>query len=293
MIGNPLVLTYFNYTLEDAIDILAELGCDALEVCPPDVKMCKTDAMRRQFADYCAAKGLPMVRYQLGLPSFFFDPLEPGWGGVSNPAPSEAAPAPSDSPAPSEAAIVESYKKEIDIAASFGANQMMTWEGRKSNAWSSGDVHGWVLDSTLKIFKPVVDYAKSRNISLSVEVHPFSVGADLDFLVKLCDSLDPDYFGVAYDCAHFAVAMPDGYIDAIYKLGKRIKHLHFCDSDKVTSEMHFPVGKGCLDLDAMVRALKEVGFSGTVMADTWLYPLQREAISSCVDFLREAFPRKD
>ena len=102
----------------------------------------------------------------------------------------------------------------------------------------------------------------------------------------LCDRLDPEYFGVTYDCSHFAVGLPDGYIDAILTLGSRIKHLHFCDGDKCSSEVHFPPGKGCLDLQGIVDALKRVRFNGTFMADMWLYPLPEEAARISVPYMR-------
>jgi len=52
--------------------------------------------------------------------------------------------------------------------------------------------------------------------------------------------------------------------------------VHFSDSDKVSSELHFAPGTGCLDLDGIVNALKQVGFHGTVMLDLWLYPLPEQ-----------------
>ena len=114
-----------------------------------------------------------------------------------------------------------------------------------------------------------------------------TLGIDLDFMIKLCDSLDSKYFGVTYDCCHFAIGLPDGYIDAILKLGKRIKHLHFSDSDKKSSELHFPPGKGCLDLPGIVKALKQVNFKGTAMLDVWLYPMPEEGSRIGIPYLHK------
>jgi sugar phosphate isomerase/epimerase len=96
---------------------------------------------------------------------------------------------------------------------------------------------------------------------------------DLDFLIELCDRLDPEWFGVTYDCCHFGVGKPNDYIDAIARLGNRIKHVHFSDSDQKSSELHFAIGKGTLKLDEITSALKAIHFQGTMMLDLWLYPL--------------------
>jgi len=72
------------------------------------------------------------------------------------------------------------------------------------------------------------------------------------------------------------VGLPNGYIDAIGRLGRRIHHVHFSDSDQVSSEVHYAPGTGCLDLPGIVAALKESGFRGTMMLDLWLYPFPEE-----------------
>jgi sugar phosphate isomerase/epimerase len=104
--------------------------------------------------------------------------------------------------------------------------------------------------------------------------------------MQLCDRLDSPDFGVVYDCCHFGVGLPDHYIDAIRRLGRRIHHVHFSDSDKVSSELHYAPGTGCLDLSGIVAALKEIGFDGTMMLDLWLYPLPEEGSRIGVPFVR-------
>lgn len=255
--------TTTRYAFEDALRLMAEVGYKGIELCEPDIRLCKTDEMRRQVAEHISSFGLSLVRYNVAAADYF-GPLNSR---------EDSRP------------VLEGLMKDIDIAASLGVRQLLTWEGLPPKACASEDIHGWILEETVGIFREAVDYAKHRDISISVEVHPYTLGIDLDFLTKLCDSLDPDYFGVTYDCAHFGVGLPDGYIQAIRRLGGRIKHLHFSDSDKRSSEVHFPLGKGCLDLDGIVEALKEVGFSGTVMLDTWLYPLALEASRVGVPYL--------
>jgi sugar phosphate isomerase/epimerase len=114
---------------------------------------------------------------------------------------------------------------------------------------------------------------------------------DLDFLTKLCDSLDPMSFGVLYDSCHFGVGKPAGYIEAIRVLGKRIKYVHLSDSDLRTSELHYPLGKGNLDIDGLVDAFLEIGFSGQISLDTFGYPMPEEAARIGIPVLKKVLGR--
>ena len=85
----------------------------------------------------------------------------------------------------------------------------------------------------------------------------------------------PGLFGVLYDSCHFGVGKPSGYIEAIRILGSRIRYIHLSDSDQRTSELHYPLGKGRLDIDGVLGALSEVDFSGQISLDTFGYPHAR------------------
>jgi sugar phosphate isomerase/epimerase len=81
--------------------------------------------------------------------------------------------------------------------------------------------------------------------------------------------------------------LPQGYVQAIAALGPRLHHVHFCDSDQTSSELHFPPGRGRLDLPAIVQALKAIHFQGSVMLDLWLYPLPEAGTRLGVPYVRD------
>ena len=262
IIGNPMVFPQL--PIEDALERMRELGYEGIEVVDSAFESCRTEALKGQFAARVQALGLTLVRYNTA-DADYFTPL----------AHAEDWPR-----------IVEGLQRDIDTTAALGLQQLLTWEGRPPPGATREAIHGWVLDATTHLFEAAIDYARSRAVRLSVEVHPFTMGIDTEFLVKLCDRLDPEYFGVTYDCCHIGVGLPDGYIEAIHTLGQRIKHLHFSDSDQCSSELHFAPGTGCLDLPGIVRALREVGFQGTCMLDLWLYPFPLEGSRRGVPYLR-------
>ncbi len=120
---------------------------------------------------------------------------------------------------------------------------------------------------------------------------PFTLGMDVEFIKQLCDRLSREHFGILFDFCHFGVGKPTSYVQAIYELGDRIQHLHYSDSDQQTSELHFPPGKGKLDLEAMDRALRDIGFRGTSTLDLYGYPLPEQGYRWGLPRYREGLER--
>jgi len=265
LIGNPMC--FVGYPPEEALVRMRDLGIDGVELCAPTLESCKTPDMLRRFAAYIESLGMSLVRYNVAGAAYF-GPLEPGddWRD-----------------------ILTGLKRDIDRARAMGVSQLMTWEGRPPKQATKEDIHGWCFDVSERLFGEALDHAGSVDVEITIEVHPFTYGIDLDWMLRLCDALDSPRFSVTYDSCHFAVGLPgNGYLDAIQTLGERIGHVHLTDSDQVSSEVHFPIGHGCLDMDGIVSKLKAIGFKGTMMLDTWLYPLPVEATRVGVPFARRA-----
>jgi len=267
VIGNPMI--FRQLPLEMALRKMVELGYDALELWPPQIRECRTPALRRRLAEHVASLGLRLVRLNAADPDYF-----------------KVLGSPADVPA-----VLAGLKADIDAAAELGMSQLLSYEGRRPANATRDEIFGWVLDGTVRLFEQALRHAAARGVSLSIEVHPFTLGIDLDWLVALCDRLDSPHFGVVYDCCHFGVGLPQGYVEAVRRLGHRIHHVHFSDSDQVSSELHYAPGTGRLDLSGIVAALKEIGFHGTMMLDLWLYPFPEEGsrigVSYVADVLRQ------
>ena len=263
VIGNPMI--FLKYPLEEALRSLVKFGFDGVELWPPQIEVCKTEVLRKQLAEHVSALGLSLVGLNCAAPPYF-----------------EALESPDDIEG-----IVQGLKQDIDIAASMGMSQLLSWDGRRLESMTDTDLHGWVLDETVNIFREAVAYAETKGITITVEIHPFTVGIDLDFACKLYDRIDSPSFGITYDSCHFAVGLPDGYIDAIPKLGHRINNVHFADSDKHSSELHFAPGTGCLDLDRIVAELKAIHYQGPMMLDLWLYPFPEQGSIIGMPYIRE------
>ncbi|MBX3011722.1 MAG: sugar phosphate isomerase/epimerase [Caldilineaceae bacterium] len=263
IIGNPMI--FRQYPLDRAVRMLPELGYQGAELWAPQIAICKTAALRHQLADFVQSTGLTLTGVNAADADYF-----------------SALAAPGDLEA-----VLAGLQRDIDLVHTLGGDYLLTWEGRKPAGATHDERFGWLLDTTVDLFRAAVAYAQRKQVKLFVEVHPYTLGIDLDFLIRLCDRVDSDAFGVTYDCCHFGVGLPNHYIDAIYRLEHRIKHLHFSDSDKVSSELHFAPGTGGLDLEGILNALRTIHFQGPVMLDLWLYPFPEEGSRLGLAYLQD------
>lgn len=261
IIANPMV--FRQQPLEEAIEKVRSFGFRQLELWPLQLTDVSTPRLRTRFAEYLASRDLKPLRLNCADRAYF-----PGWGA--------------DFTCPT---ALDGLRRDIDAATEMGMKQVLTWEGRPPEILSREAKFGPLLDAATKLLGDALAHAKSQGISLSIEIHPFTVGIDLEWTVALCDRLsDPD-FGVTYDCCHFAVGIPEGYVQAIQTLGPRIKHVHFSDGDGVTSEVHYAPTTGTLDLVGIIGALREIAFDGSVMLDLWLDPLPEQGLRLGKTFL--------
>ena len=232
--GNSI--TFQDYTVEEACQRLAAAGCNAVEMWKDHLVGCRSPALMRQFRDFAAELGLELW----GLNVVGADYFQPFGSGANY------------------ERTLAGLKEDVDYALELGVSDVMVWEGARPEGSDIGEA---------------IDYARPKGVRFSAEPHPFTLGMDNEFMKQLCDQLDREYFGILFDFCHYGVGQPDAYVDAIYQLGGRIEHLHYSDSDGVTSELHYPPGKGVLDLSAINRALVEIGFAGTSTLDMYGYPV--------------------
>jgi sugar phosphate isomerase/epimerase len=184
---------------------------------------------------------------------------------------------------------LQMMKEGIRLANAMGVKSVMYWEGvRPRGSKSDEDLEKTIID----LYRRATEFSAKFGIRLLVEPHPFSLGMNLHYLSNLADSQDERYFGILFDTCHFGVGKPEEYIEAIRFLGKRrIKYIHFSDSDLKTSELHYPPGKGRLDLEGIVEAFREIDYDGEISLDTWGYPLPEEAAKVGIPYLKQVLKK--
>ena len=172
-------------------------------------------------------------------------------------------------------ATADTIGKHLRWAAAMGSPQILIWEGRVASASE--------VPAALRTLGEVIERARDASgladpPRVSIELHPFTFALAHRCLPQLAELLQSvGGAGICFDFCHFAVALGRDLLSAIDDdVLTAIDHVHFSDSDCVTSELHFPPGLGVLDLDAIGTRL-----AGRPIATSWDlfgWPAPRTAI---------------
>lgn len=248
-------ISFEDYPLEQALEHLRAAGFTGVEMWKPQLRRCRTPELRARFAAYAADLGLAMGGLNV-VGEAYYRPF----GDKEE-----------------RRATLAGLKEDVDYALSLGTRDVLIWEGVRPPGTSDQEALERLLAPLTELLRAAVDYAAAQGARILVEPHPFTVGMNDEFLIRLCDALDPDHFGVTFDCCHYGVARPRDYIQAVHRLGHRICHVHFADSDLKSSELHLVPGDGVLDLPGLLAALRQVGYAGQIALDIYGNPLPVEA----------------
>lgn len=248
-------ITFEDYPLEPMLGMLREIGFSGVEMSKAHLRRCRTAALRASFAEYASGLGLRMGGLNaVGEPYF-----QPFGDSVQL------------------AATLVGLREEVDYALSLGVKDVLIWEGRAPEGTTEEHWIPYLLPRLLDLFRAALAYAEPKQVRFLVEPHPFTVGMSDRLLASLYDQLDSAYFGITYDFCHYGVGRPRDYVDAVRQLGRRIRHVHFADSDQKSSELHFAPGDGKMDMRAVLQALRDVGYDGKITLDLYGHPTPMEA----------------
>lgn len=250
---------YENRSIEEICRIILKTGFDSMEVSRiPFFEKLVTTGTRKTFAEWAQKLGLSMLGFDAWVD---FDPYQ------------------------AREKTLEGFKRAIDFAADLHLGQIITHDGHKQI--TQGRSPAECLKVLIPFFQEVADLAAQKELNVVLEPHPDTLSMDDAFAIDLVDGVERGNLGLVYDCCHYGVGQPDTYVQAIKKLSHRIYHLHFSDGDRKTYALHLPLGEGELDLDAIIEALQEIEFNGTLTNDLYNYPLLEEGARRNVERIRE------
>lgn len=260
-------ITFEDYTVEEAFRFFAEFGFKRVEPWKHQLKRCKTPELLQQFVEFAKGLGIEMAGLN-AVGEAYYKPF-----GTDQ----------------DLQATLDGLKADMELALGLGIHTVLIWEGARPPGYTNAQCESALLPRLVELFREVMKMAEMKKASFLVEPHPFTVGMDDRLAAKLYDALDSPYFGILYDCCHFGVGQPDDYLGAITRLGRRIRHIHFSDSDLKTSELHYALGSGRLDLEGILKAFRSFGYDGTLTHDLYGYPLPVDGTRRSLGALRHAY----
>lgn len=117
-------------------------------------------------------------------------------------------------------------------------------------------IAGWLSRESAAI---VAELAQRYNIRVGNENHPERDAAALKETIAGYE----EWIGVALDTGNLAAQGGDP-VKAIHKLGEHLIYLHFKDILPGGGHTCCGLGRGIVDMEGVVRALKEVGYDGVL-----------------------------
>lgn len=259
-----------NYSFEEMIDTVAQVGLECVEVaCWPQGKA------ERRYAgvshidvenldeekvsyikEYCASRNV-----SISALAFYPNTM--------------------DADAQKRSANVAHLKKVIQASAKLGVNLVTTFIGRDQH--KSVEENLAMLPS---VWSPILEFAAQQGVKIAIENCPMLFGADQwpggqnlmttpPIWEKVFEILDSDFLGLNYDPSHFVWQQMD-YIKPIYDFAHKIFHVHYKDiklyPEKLArcGTMAYPLdymspklpGLGDVDWGKYLSALTDIGFNG-------------------------------
>lgn len=245
---------------ENAIDQIADLGWRGVELTVWSEEAMKyyTPAKTRELKQQIADRGMTLT-------GVFF--------GMSGSADAQAA---------KRDEFVEFFRRATDIGNQLGTPKMVicappTFEfaypkemSRPTTQTFSLDIPAGLdfdrnyLDFTNTIGK-LAGVCEEMDNKLAFEPHPHRYMKNADSMLRILDYVDSPRLGINVDPSHlFPMGEMPQYV--IYRLRDRIFGVHFSDNDGLTNA-HWRPGKGKIDWNATIRALKDIGFDDAITVE--------------------------
>jgi len=155
-------------------------------------------------------------------------------------------------------------KYHIDIAAGFN------WD-RVWNAY---------VETT----KACLSRAKAHGLKFSIEQHTHCLVPDAASFLRLWDQIRDDDLGYNMD-AGWTLLQREYPPVAIHKVGRHLMNVHMRDIDG-TMRLFPPFGRGVMDVQAIVTALRQVGFDGFASLEQDMHPGDPDIRDTCREYVR-------
>lgn len=137
-------------------------------------------------------------------------------------------------------------------------------------------------EENAEMYFELLPFAKSCNVKIAAEnmwnwaedklSTTFAACATSESFCQHLDAVNDDYFVACLDIGHAEMAgSGSGAVNMIRALGNKLQALHIHDNNKVLDSHQIPFSME-IDFDAVIAALREIGYSGylTLEADRFL-----------------------
>ena len=238
---------FAHHRLEDAMDIIADLGYRCVAITPDyhalnpyDRDIAKqTEAIR----DRLAERGLGSV-IETGA-RFLLDPMR------------KHSPTLLDRRGGGRQRRLDFLQRCVDLAAELRSPTVSLWSG----ALPRGQDESVAFDLLAEGCRALADHAAERTVTLAFEPEPGMLVDTLAKFERLAGAVDRDNFRLTIDIGHLACSEAEPPADLIRRSAPRLANVHLDDMRRGVHD-HLFFGEGDVDFAAVFAALAEAGYAG-------------------------------
>jgi sugar phosphate isomerase/epimerase len=178
-------------------------------------------------------------------------------------------------------AAVEELRRCVDVFAAVGARWMNVHPDRHAPMHD----RKFFIERNLASLRELLPYASERGVGLMVENLP----GDFNTARELGELLDPlPELGLHLDIGHANLQVAESTVEELLSAyGARLRHVHLHDNKGGSADLHLPLGTGTVDLSRAVRALKQLGYDGTITLE--VFTPDRHHLAYSRDLLQRAW----
>jgi len=270
---------YVRYPLEEAIQSIARLGYDGVEILADRPHAFLDEEWDAGDHDnlkaVLSAHGLSVSNINANTARGFFspekldDPFEPS---LSNP----------------DKLLrrwrIDYTKRCIDLASSLGSRSVSVTSGPDASV-DRGVRMGLFMES----LEEILEYSSGQGVFIGIEYEPGLLIGDAWKTFRVLDIFQSPYLGVNLDIGH-ACVLGEDLGEVIHLFGSGILNIHIEDI-KDRRHFHLIPGLGDIDFDSFIRALKDIDYDHYLTVELYTYSeAPAEAAAEALAFFRKRFP---
>jgi sugar phosphate isomerase/epimerase len=249
---------YLNYSIEETIGRIADLGYAGLELLadvPHAWPVGLLEPRKRAIRDCLDRNGLAIANVNAFMMNAIADPRQPYWH------PSWIEPN-----ADYRAIRRDHTRRSLQLASDLGAPSIQTEPGGPLEPDQSRHRATELFYDQLM---PCVELAERLEVLLLIEPEPGLLIERFEQYLEFADRIDSPWLGLNFDIGH-AYCVGDAPEQWIARMSPHTKHYHIEDIAATRKHAHLIPGRGAIDFPAVLREIVATDYQGWVTVE--LYP---------------------
>lgn len=164
-----------------------------------------------------------------------------------------------DIAAANQVEVINKLKRWIDLFMAVGVRKAVLHPGGREmmgNGCSPEEIH----ESRVRALDELLKYLHGTDMVICLE-NIFVTAPECDDLLNLINVFNSRNLGICLDTGHLNMCSGK-QAEFIKKAGAHLKALHIADNEGATDQHLMPFGKGTVEWDKVMPALKEIDYKG-------------------------------